>query len=256
MNQPQMQMMMPLTKMAKRLIVINVVIWVVGVLIIQQMILGEPLLFNWFGLIPYKLINDFWLWQPFTYMFIHSTSVMHVLFNMLLLWWLGSELEQRWGSRFFLTYFLTCGIGTGFLYSFCMLMYFFISNNHLVLQMPVVGASGAIFGLLLAYGMIFGEKVVYFMMMFPMKAKYFVMLLGAMEILTMMDSGLSGQTANLAHLGGIVVGFIFLTVHARLKRSGGAKRSFAQSRGRKLKLVVDNEKPGQTDAGGGPKYWN
>lgn len=255
MNQPQMQMM-PLTKIAKRLIVINMVIWVVGVLIIQQMILGEPLLFNWFGLIPYKLINDFWLWQPFTYMFIHSTSVMHVIFNMLLLWWLGSELEQRWGSKFFLTYYLVCGIGTGFLYSFCMLMYFFISNNHLALQMPVVGASGAIFGLLLAYGMIFGERVVYFMMMFPMKAKYFVMLLGAMEILTMMDSGLSGQTANLAHLGGIVVGFVFLTIHARMKKGGTTKRPFGQSRGRKLKLVVDNEKPGQSDAGGGPKYWN
>lgn len=256
MNQPQMQMMMPLTKMAKRLIVINVAIWVVGVLIIQQMIIGEPVLFNWFGLIPYKLINDFWVWQPFTYMFVHSTSVMHVVFNMLLLWWLGSELEQRWGPRFFLTYYLVCGIGSGILYSLCMLVYFFVSNNHLALQMPVVGASGAIFGLLLAYGMIFGEKVVYFMMMFPMKAKYFVMLLGAMEILTMMDSGLSGQTANLAHLGGIVVGFLFLSIHSRMKKNGSTKRSFGQSRGRKLKLVVDNEKPGPGDAGQGPKYWN
>jgi len=253
MNQAQMQMM-PLTRIAKMLIIINVSIWVVGVLIVQQMIIGEPVLFNWFGLIPYKLINDFWVWQPFTYMFVHSTSVMHVVFNMLLLWWLGSELEQRWGSRFFLTYFLVCGVGSGFLYSFCMLMYYFMSNNHLALQMPVVGASGAIFGLLLAYGMIFGERVVYFMMMFPMKAKYFVMLLGAMEILTMMDSGLSGQSANLAHLGGIVVGYLFLKFHLRIQRSGGLKRPFGQSRGRKLKLVVDNEKGSET--GGTPKYWN
>ena len=100
---PQMEIA-PMTKMVKGLVIANLVFWVGLILIVQGFILKNDFFFETFGLVPYKVINDFWIWQIFTYMFLHSQSVFHVAFNLLSLWWFGSELEVRWGSRFFLTY--------------------------------------------------------------------------------------------------------------------------------------------------------
>lgn len=248
----QPQIVMPtFTKVVKNLVIINVSCWIGLVLIAQGLMDGQPI-YQWFGLIPDMVINNFTIWQFFSYMFLHSSSVFHVLFNMLILWMFGSELEMRWGGKFFLTYYLVCGVGAAVLYTICILAYYFISGNYVPLMAPVVGASGAVFGLLLAYGIIFGERVIYFMMIFPMKAKYFAMILGAVELLTLMSSGFSGQVANLAHLGGIVSGFLFLTFWTRWKTK--SVRKSTQKRGRKLKLVVNNDKPGSD--GDGPKYWN
>jgi membrane associated rhomboid family serine protease len=94
------------------------------------------------------------------------------------------------------------------------------------------------------------------MMLFPMKARYFVMILGAVELVTLMDTGTSSQVANLAHLGGIVVGFLFLMFVARYR---AAKSQAGKARGRRLKLVVDNERrapASRDDDPKGPKYWN
>jgi len=250
MSKGQVQFQIPtLTPMVKKLLIANLVIWVIGVLIIQQYFMDKDHLFLWFGLQPVTVYSKFWLWQFVTYMFFHANSIFHVLFNMFMLWWLGSELEQRWGSRFFLLYYMVCGVGAGLLYTLVMGGYYLITKDSTPLFSPVVGASGAIFGLLLAYGMVFGERILYFFMVIPMKAKYFVMVLGAFEALSLLNMGFSSEIANLAHIAGALVGFLFLYYWTNLK--GQRLRKKTTKHGRKLKLVVDNENPPKE-----PKYWN
>ncbi len=250
MSQQQVQFQIPkLTPVVKKLIIINVAVWVIGVLIIQQYFFEKDNLFLWFGLQPVTIFAKFWLWEFFTYMFLHSNSLFHVLFNMLMLWMLGSELEQRWGSRFFFIYYMVCGVGAGILYTLIMGVYYLITKNGVPLYSPVVGASGAVYGLFLAYGIIFADRLIYFFGIFPLKAKYFVMILGVIELLSLLSSGFSSEVANLAHLGGVIVGFLFLTFWVRNK--GQRLRKKTNRHGRKLKLVVDNDKNSRE-----PKYWN
>lgn len=238
-----------LTRGAKYIIISTVAIWVIGILIFQRIILHNDVLYQIFGMTPSKVIHDFWIWQLLTYSVMHASSVFHVLFNMLVVWFFGSELESKWGFRPFLMYYFINAIGAAVLYVLCVTLYAALTGNVVLLSIPVVGASGACFALLLAYGIIYGDRPVSFMMMFPMKAKYFVMVTALVEIVTLLDDGASGQVANLAHIGGLVSGYIYLVLWARFKnqqkprsRSGG---------GRRLKLVVNNP-----DQEKGPKYWN
>lgn len=252
---PQMQfnMMIPVTPVVRWLIGINVFVWLVLQVIVEGYFLSQPYITYIFGLVPENVFSKFFLWEPVSYMFLHSRNVFHIVFNMLLLWWLGSELEQRWGSRFFLTYYLATGLGAGLIYIVATLIYAFVAGPTPLLTIPVVGASGAIFGLLLAYGIIFGERVVYFMMVFPMRAKYFVMILGAVEVATLLNNGVGGDTANLAHLGGLLSGYLFLKGYTRFQQKRWRKQS--DRRGRGLKLVVNNDRKDE-EKGGGPRYWN
>jgi membrane associated rhomboid family serine protease len=245
------QLAVPLTPMVKRLIIVNMVSWVGLVLILQNWVLSQPYIFDWFGFVPNSVLLDFWVWQPFTYMFIHSKNIFHVLFNMLILWWFGSELESRWGGRFFLIYYIVCGVGAALLYMVSVAIYSLVSGDDLPMHGKVVGASGAIFGLMMAYGKVFGDRVIYFMMMFPMKARAFVALIGAIEVLNLLSSGVSSETANLAHLGGLLVGFLFLYGWDRWQ--GGRRRRATQRHGRSLKLVVNNE---TSDQERNPRFWN
>ncbi len=255
MNQgPQMSNVVPLTKAVKALIIVNVAVWVGLVLVVQNLFLHGNQIFDWFALVPARVISDFWVWQTFTYMFLHTTGVFHILFNMLVLWWFGAELELRWGPRFFVTYYLICGVGAGVIYLLGTFAYYLVTGQVLGMAAPLVGASGATYGLLLAFGMLFGERVISFMMLFPMKAKYFVMIMGIVELVTMLDSGANSSVANLAHLGGIAVGFLFLTFVSRQR--AGAKAASSSKRGRRLKLVVDNERSKEDPDRSGPKYWN
>lgn len=247
----QFQMAVPLTPMVKRLVIANCVIWIGAVLILQGLILGDDRVFEWFALVPHKVLTQFWVWQFFSYMFLHSTGVFHILFNMLSLWWFGSELETRWGGRFFLLYYVVCGVGAGLIYLMGTLVYYLITGKVASVMAPLVGASGAVYGLLLAYGLLFGERMIFFMMLFPMKAKYFTMIIGLVEMVTLLDSGMGSSVANLAHLGGIIVGFFFLSFITwwRTRRSTPS----SSRRGRRLKLVVNNDRNFPQD---GPKYWN
>ena len=243
---------MPITRTVKTLVIANLVIWFFGVWILQKFVLGPNTLFQWFGLVPIRVLEQFRVWQLVTYMFLHAASPMHILFNMLTLWMFGSELEMKWGRQFFLAYYFVTGVGAGILYTIVLTIYAYAGHDMLLLAEPVVGASGAVYGLLVAYGMIYGERQIHFMMLFPMKAKHFVMLIGCVEFFTLMDSGPSTSVANLAHLGGIVVGYLFLKYWTdwrfRFKRKPGA------GRGRRLKLVVDNEKKSVDEDQ--PRYWN
>lgn len=238
----------PMTPVVKWLLIINVAVWFVFQVVMEGF-LRVPFT-SLFGLFPGKVLYEFQIWQLVSYMFLHSMQVTHLLFNMLMLWFFGAELEQRWGSKFFLIYYMFSGIGAAILYCLGTWGYSLYTGSQMGMIVPVVGASGAVFGLLLAQGIIFGDRVVYFMMLFPMKTRWLVAIMGFIQIASMMTSSVSGgETAYLAHLGGLVSGYVCLKLKDWNTKNDLKKRS--KAKGRNLRLVVDNEKSDKP-----PKYWN
>ncbi|PWU12787.1 MAG: rhomboid family intramembrane serine protease [Bdellovibrio sp.] len=241
----------PVTLTLKILIGLNVGIWLLGQVILEGYI-GVPFT-RYFALYPGKVLIEGHVWQLVTYMFLHTMAVSHILFNMLMLWFIGSELEQRWGPKFFLFYYFSTGIGAAVIYCVGVGIHASISGFNQGLVVPVLGASGAIFGLLLAYGILFGERIIHFMMIFPMKAKVFVLVLGAVEAVSILSSGVAGgDVANLAHLGGLLSGFLTLNGYTVWQRYLWSRK--AKKRGRNLRLIVNNEPKDQKKEG--PKYWH
>ncbi len=235
----------------KWIVIANVSIWLGFQILLEQY--GGVAFSRWFALYPAKVLYDFFLWQPFTYMFLHTYQVTHILFNMLMLWFLGTELENRWGKKFFVSYYVLTGAGAAFFYCLGTWIYFLIKPGTNSLVIPVMGASGAIFGLLLAYGILFGERVIYAMGVFPIKAKFFVMIMGLVEVASLLTSDVNGgDVAYLAHLGGLLSGYLILVGRTRLQQHQWNRK--AKRKTRNLRLVVDNEKAPKT--GEGPKYWN
>jgi membrane associated rhomboid family serine protease len=172
----------------------------VGMFVVQTVIdLGTDFpLSLYLGLVPQLVLNQFYLWQLFTYQFLHG-GLFHLLFNMLALWMFGCDLERRWGTQFFLKYYFVTVIGGAIL-----------NVMFLPGQLgPSIGASAGIYGLLLAYGLIYPERIVYFYFLFPIKMKHFVWIIGAIAVYSSVTSGQSG-IAHLAHLGGMVFGYIYL----------------------------------------------
>lgn len=146
-----------------------------------------------------------YVWQPVTYMFLHDVgNPWHIVFNMLMLWMFGSPLEQVWGTRRFLQYYFLCGIAAGL----CVVLVNALMGPP-YLYYPTIGASGALFGLLLAFGVLFAETVVMFSFLFPIKAKYMVMIMGALEFL-FVCMGMNNGVSNVAHLGGMAFGYAYL----------------------------------------------
>lgn len=234
-----------ITSMVKALIIVNLVCWFVFILVIQNFFLSDDTsIYRFFGLVPTLIQESFFLWQPLTYMFIHDRGVFHILFNLIILWMFGAELERLWGGRFFLIYYLVCGVGAAVIYLAILkvLVYFSVTNAILLLNVPVVGASGAIFSLLLAYGWVFKDRVIYLMMIIPMKARTFTFIICAFEILNILSSKLSGPVANLAHLGGIISGLLFLWFWKNWTPFFG---NFKRNRfTKKLRIVKPNENKG------------
>ncbi|MGZ3746895.1 MAG: rhomboid family intramembrane serine protease [Pseudobdellovibrionaceae bacterium] len=246
----QMNMTIPLTPVVKWLIITNVAVWFIFQILMEG-ILKIPFT-SFFNLVPSRVIFQFHVWELFTYMFLHSMQVTHILFNMLMLWFFGAELELRWGGKFFLFYYLFTGVGAALLYCLGMGGYAAATGSQTSLMVPVIGASGAIFGLMLAQGILFGERIVYFFMLFPMKTRYFVMLMGVVQLASLLTSGVSGgEVAYLAHIGGLASGYVALLLMSRWKNYENFKKS---KKGRNLRLVVDNENPKKSE--NGPRYWN
>jgi len=161
------------------------------------------------GLVPLLVWKKFFLWQLFTYIFLHG-GISHILFNLLALWMFGGELESYWGSGKFLRYFLFCGIGAGI----CTVVF----SPYQVI--PVVGASGAIYGILLAFGWLFPNRPIYMYFIVPIPAKYFVIIFGLIE-LYMSIEGTGGGVAHLTHLGGLIFGVLYMatpTLRQKLRR--------------------------------------
>lgn len=163
-----------------------------------------PLSVRYLGLVPDMVVNGLYVWQPVTYMFVH-VEFFHILFNMLAVWMLGVELERLWGTRIFVRYYFLTGIGAGL----TTLAVGFLSQS--VWMAVTIGASGAVYGLLLAYAMYYPDRpMLFFPIPIPIPAKYFVLILGAMAFLSSLGAASSG-IAHAAHLGGLVFGYIYLT---------------------------------------------
>jgi len=196
-----------LTHGIKWLIIANLVVFVIQILVRQPGREVSPFDY-WFGLVPYEVIHHLALWQFFTYMFLHDTTfLLHIIFNMFVLWMFGSEIERTWGTRGFLKYYLICGVGAG--------------AFHLLFnwgsQGVVIGASGAIFGVLVAFAVLFPNRIVTFLLFFVlpinMKAKHLVMIFAGINLLAALQSFKGGEhtmVAHLAHLGGLLVGYLYL----------------------------------------------
>jgi membrane associated rhomboid family serine protease len=171
-----------------------------GIVFLVQLLFrsASPGLERILGLVPADLFGRWHVWQPLTYVFLHG-GVLHLLFNMLALFMFGSELERSWGTREFLRYYFVCGVGAA-------LVHWLVSMSSPV---PVIGASGSIFGLLLAFGLLFPDRIILLWGIAPIKAKYFVLGFGLFELFAA-TSGPQGGVARFAHLGGLVTGFLYL----------------------------------------------
>ena len=156
------------------------------------------LLFKIFGLVPQLTLSVFQIWQPLTYLFLHS-GFFHILINMLVLWMFGRELEYRWGKNKFLLYYFVIGIGSG-------LVTILFNPFSLI---PIVGASGAIYGILTAYTLLYPDRRVFIYGIFPIQIKYMMIFLGLTSFfasIIQIDSTIS----HLTHLSGMLIGFIYL----------------------------------------------
>jgi len=176
----------------------------VALFILTQLPSGRVLTV-WLGLLPADFVAQLRIWQPATYMFLHA-DLFHLLFNMLALWMFGTELERLWGQRYFLKFYFVCGIGAGLLTIVFSFLPFDFSRA--LYESLVIGASGAIYGLLLAYGLYFPDRPILMFLLFPIPAKYFVMIIGAIAFYSSL--GATGGIASATHLGGLVVGYLYL----------------------------------------------
>lgn len=187
----------PITPAVKWLIWANIAAFVVSNIF--------PILIPYFGLIPEAVIKKGWLWQPVTYMFLHA-DILHILFNMLILWMFGVELERMWGTKFFLRYYAITGVGAAIATILVALLPFQATAQTYVAI--TIGASGALYGLLLAFALYYPNRPILMFMLFPVPAKYFVMIIGAISFLLSTRAG--SATAHVAHLGGMIFGYLYL----------------------------------------------
>ena len=152
------------------------------------------------ALYPEGAIRNLYVWQVFTYMFLHG-GLMHLLFNMLTLWFFGTQLERDWGTRRFLKYYFYCGMAAGV----CVLAVNAATGDWIT---PTIGSSGAIFGILVGFGVLYPNQTVLMNFLFPIKAKYLVMIYAAIELL--MTLGPNTGVSTVAHLGGMAFGYVYL----------------------------------------------
>ena len=183
-------------------------------------------------------VRNLFVWQLVTYMFLHA-GITHVLFNMLTLWMFGIQLERDWGTRRFLKYYFYCGIAAGV----CVLVVNILLGYWGVVTL---GASGAIFGVLVAFGVMYPDQTVLMYFLFPIKAKYLVMIFVAVELL--LTFGPNTGVSTIAHLGGAAFGFVYLK--GRLPRLpmpdvGGAYRQWKLRRAKKKFQIFMKKRDGR-----------
>ncbi|MGE3756907.1 MAG: rhomboid family intramembrane serine protease [Pseudobdellovibrionaceae bacterium] len=241
-----------LTPVVKRLLIANIVVWVVFQTLLEKLA-GVPFS-NYFAMTPKDVLFGYQLWQPFTYMFLHG-GLWHLLLNMMMMVFIAPELENRWGPRFFTIFYVICGVGAGLFHILATTLYASFSGVSVGLEIPVVGASGALFGLMVSYAVLYGDRtIVVWPVPIPMQARVYVMILAGIQILGAI-SGEDSSQAFLVHLGGLIVGYIVLKLRGKMSGVGGGKKKFSfgqKKSGKKLRLVVDNDKNSKSE----PKYWN
>ncbi len=196
----------------------NIIIANIVVFIFMFLFQSERFFLYYFGLVPKFVWSRGFIWQLFTYMFIHG-GFGHIFWNMLILWMFGTEIESHWGKKEFYKYYFLTGVGSG------IITLLFSLNSSI----PVVGASGAIYGILVAFALLFPERRIYLYFLIPIKAKYFVLIMGIITFFSSFSLGVS-QISHLTHLGGLVIGYLYLR----------RKRIFADINFRIPKIKIPN----------------
>ena len=223
----------PLTPAVKALLIANTVMFVATILV--------PELSVRLGLRPADVVGSLAIWQCVTYLFLHG-SFFHILFNMLTLWMFGVELERMWGTKYFTQYYFIAGIGAGLTQVILGILPFDFANQF---YYPVtIGASGAVYGLLLAYAMYFPNRPIYMYFVFPVPARIFVTILGAIALLSAMSGG--GGIAHTAHLGGLAAGYLYLK-SGRIHPISEIKYRFLKWRINRMRRKFDVYSGGRAD---------
>ena len=187
----------------KNLLIINVAVFFIQIIASNFLVGGKPLWYvlnMWFALNPLSPGFNFQIWQLISYQFMHG-GFSHIFFNMLMLWMFGMEIENIWGSKKFLIYYLLCGVVAG-------LFQLFISPLLGDSPAVTIGASGAVYGVLIAFGLMYPNRYIFLYFLVPIKAKYLIGFLIVLEFM-LVDSAQS-NVAHLAHLGGALAGFLFI----------------------------------------------
>lgn len=206
----------------KNLLIINVLVF------LAQNVFGDTLGFSWDDVFALHTFQSplFEPWQFITHLFMHG-SIAHIFGNMLALWMFGAILENLWGPKRFLIFYLVCGLGA----ALCHMIVLYVETQHLlhqynalgyaaqqeyrdevfkIIDEPTLGASGAVFGCLAAFGYLFPNTYIYLYFLFPIKAKWFVIMYAAFELLNAIQNSAGDNVAHVAHLGGALVGFILV----------------------------------------------
>jgi len=212
---------------------------------------------QWLGLVPELVLTRGYLWQLVTYTFIHG-DITHILFNMLIVWMFGVELENRWGAAAFTKFYFVCSVGAGFTVLGVSLLPF--APAHQMYVAATIGASGAGYGLLMAWALLFPTREILLFFVFPVQARIAVLIFGALAFFSGLGSG-GGTVAHFAHLGGLIVGYLYLKGPRGMRfslQSAITRWRFARLK-RKFQ-VHDGGKSGPSNRSGsgrsGPGNWN
>src|SRR5215467_1810427 len=207
-------------------------------------------LLKWFGLVPAGVFPLFRIWQPFTYLFLHDiSSIWHILLNMFTLWMFGREIEMVWGRNRFLRYYFLTGVGAGVLNVVVKTIPAFWTHQYSIV--PTIGASGAIFGILIACAVLFPDRRAYvFPIPIPIKMKWIVA--GVATITFLGTLGLGNDTvSHISHLGGMLIGYLYLRRDSYLYRLRNEVSDWKYQRNRKkFEVYVNktkNEPPSRPD---------
>jgi len=168
-----------------------------GIFVLQTLSNAEGLFFPLFGLVPKLVWSELMIWQPITYLFFHG-GIWHVLINMFVLWMFGSELERIWGKNHFIKFYFVTGIGSGLITMFL----------NLGSMTPIVGASGAVYGVLLAYGLTYPNRQIYLYGIIPIKSIWFVIGIGFIAFMSSFNN--LSQVSHVTHLSGMLIGYLML----------------------------------------------
>ena len=188
----------PLTPAVRALAILNVAGYLLALVV--------PAVSIWLGLVPALVFERWWVWQPVTYMFLHG-GLFHLLFNMLALWMFGVDLERRWGTGS--SRVSTSSPASARRPRRCSCRCCRSGSARRCTASVTVGASGAIYGLLVAFAMMYPDRPIYLYMLFPIPASIFVLIIGAISFLSSVSEA-RGGVAHAAHLGGLVAGYLYL----------------------------------------------
>ena len=193
----------PMTPAVQAIIIANIVMFI-------GLMVAPTLLISLLGLTPEAVLTRGWVWQPVTYLFLHA-DVFHILFNMLAVWMFGVDLERRWGTQAFVRYYAVTGVGAGISAILASLLPIGPSSYNI----PTIGASGAVYGLLMAWGIIFPHRTILFLGVFPLAARVFVLIMGGIVLAQSLNQGGGTGVSNAAHLGGLIAGYWYLKTPVR-----------------------------------------